>query len=361
MQYIKENGTKIFFMIGVFSFLAVSIPHVGAIFRMYEPIAPGLLDTMWNICSFAAAAGIDVLAGWLTLVMMNKEARGRDKVIIWTFIIALMVFSWYCNWVFDELHSPHPINVWAITIISLPWLGSWTVDQLTPLVVSALPVFIVAYASIAHLVGVKQNVTVISLVDLQQKAAEAQARAQAEVAIIKAQNMVNENKVTTAIDLGKTLWNRAINRGEKASEKDSRKEIQSNSETPQLPPPSFSIVQRNDEDESESEMGDLFPDSDPITDPNIALNNEALDMLKSFPMVASWLSAGRKTLTLKEIVDGSGRSAKTVRNRIAKRVIKPSGRNRDLYLIDSVIKWLKDEPNSKVSGERITVKLVANR
>ena len=254
-----------------------------------------------------------------------------------------------------------PINVWAITIISLPWLGSWTVDQLTPLVVSALPVFIVAYASIAHLVGVKQNVTVISLVDLQQKAAEAQARAQAEVAIIKAQNMVNENKVTTAIDLGKTLWNRAINRGEKASEKDSRKEIQSNSETPQLPPPSFSIVQRNDEDESESEMGDLFPDSDPITDPNIVLNNEELDMLKSFPMVASWLSAGRKTLTLKEIVDGSGRSAKTVRNRIAKRVIKPSGRNRDLYLIDSVIKWLKDEPNSKVSGERITVKLVANR
>src|SRR5260221_3544328 len=215
MQYIKANGTKIIFMIAVFSFLGVSIPHVGAFFGMSEPIAQGTLDTMWNICSFAAAAGIDILAGWLTLVMMNKDARGRDKAIIWTFIIALMVFSWYCNWLFDMLNSPHPVNVWAITAINLPFIGIWTVDQLTPLIVSALPVFIVAYASIAHLVDVKKETPVISLADLKQKAAEAQERAAAQVAIIKAQNMVNEEKATTAIGLGKTLWNKAINRGDK--------------------------------------------------------------------------------------------------------------------------------------------------
>lgn len=215
MAYIKANGTKIIFMIAVFSFLGVSIPHVAAIFRMYEPVAHGTNDIAWNVCSFAAAAGIDILAGWLTLVMMNKDARGRDKAIIWTFIIALMVFSWYCNWLFDELHSPHPINVWAITIISLPWAGSWTVDQLTPLVVSALPVFIVAYASIAHLVGVKNVTPVISLEELKQKAAEAQERADAQVAIIKANNMVNEEKATTAIGFGKTLWNKATNRSSK--------------------------------------------------------------------------------------------------------------------------------------------------
>lgn len=195
MQYIRANGTKIIFMVAVFSFLGVSIPHVAAVFRMYEPVAQGMNDVMWNTCSAAAAAGIDILAGWLTLVMMNKDARGRDKSIIWAFIIALMVFSWYCNWLFDMLHSPHPVNVWAITIINLPWLGAWTVDQLTPLVVSALPVFIVAYASIAHLVETKQVAAPLSLEELQQQAAEAQARAAAQVAIIKSQAQVREESI----------------------------------------------------------------------------------------------------------------------------------------------------------------------
>src|SRR5258708_5580403 len=171
---------------------------------------------MWNICSFAAAAGIDILAGWLTLVMMNKDARGGDKAIIWTFIIALMVFSWYCNWLFDMLNSPHPVNVWAITAINLPFIGVWTVEQLTPIIVSALPVFIVAYASIAHLVDVKK--VSISLAELQAQAAEAQERADAQVAIIKATNMVNEERATTAIGFGKTLWNKATNRSDKAAQ-----------------------------------------------------------------------------------------------------------------------------------------------
>lgn len=330
MQYIKENGTKIFFMIGVFSFLAVSIPHVGAIFRMYEPIAQGPLDAMWNICSFAAAAGIDVLAGWLTLVMMNKEARGRDKVIIWTFIIALMVFSWYCNWLFDELHSPHPINVWAITIISLPWIGSWTVDQLTPLIVSALPVFIVAYASIAHLVGVKQNVAVISLADLQQKAAEAQARAQAEVAIIQAQNMVNENKVSTAIDLGKTLWNKATNNGKKEAPKtDETRGLIADKDTDKIP-----VVKGED--------------NTPKAEDNSDENADKAEQINS----RSKPITGPLSMSVKEAALMLGLSETRVRELKNKKVLHTTPRNNRLLITRSVKEYLKTRQNQEQKEDK---------
>jgi hypothetical protein len=197
LSYIRSNSTKIMFMAAVFSFLAVSIPHVSAIFRVYEPAAQGLIDVAWNLCSVGAATGIDVLAGWLTLVMMSKQASGRDKLIIWTFIIALMVFSWYCNWLFDMMNSPMRVNVWNIVLFNLPFVGVWSVQQLTPLVVSALPVFIVAYASIAHLVGVKQDAVVFTLDDLKQQAKEAEERAQAELTIIAAQAKVIDKKIET--------------------------------------------------------------------------------------------------------------------------------------------------------------------
>jgi hypothetical protein len=208
--YIKENATKLLFMAAVFSFLGVSIPKVAYVFHMYEPQSNGFFGLMWWVFAVLAAAGIDILAGYLTLVMMNKEARNRgDKFTIWVFIITLMGYSWYCNWLFDMKNSPHPIDFWSMGLINLPYFGKWTVDQLTPIIVAALPVFIVAYASIAHLVHVK--VAPISLEELQQKATEAQARAEAQVAIMKAQNMVNEEKAVGVIGVGKKVLKSALN------------------------------------------------------------------------------------------------------------------------------------------------------
>ena len=330
MQYIKENGTKIVFMTAVFSFLAVSVPHVGAIFRMYEPIAQGPSDTMWNICSFAAAAGIDILAGWLTLVMMNKEARGRDKAIIWTFIIALMVFSWYCNWLFDMLHSPHPVNVWTWTVIDLPFIGVWTVEQLTPVIVSALPVFIVAYASIAHLVGIKKETTVISLADLQQKAAEAQARAQAEVAIIKAQNMVNENKVSTAIDLGKTLWNKATNNG--------KKEVLKTDETREQ-------IADKDTEEIPAIKGEGIT---PKTDDSSGENTDKVEKLNS----RSKPTTGPLSMSVKEAALMLGLSETRVRELKNKKVLHTTPRNNRLLITRSVKEYLKTRQNQEQKEDK---------
>jgi hypothetical protein len=206
--YIKENGTRIIFMLAVFSFLAVSIPHVAAIFRIYEPQHDGY-SWLWWTCSLGAAAGIDILAGWLTLVMMSKEVHKFDRGIIWAFIIALMLFSWYCNWLFDMLNNPIPTNVWGSTAIDLPFVGVWTVQQITPLMVSALPVFIIAYASIAHLVGVKKASVVLSLAELKVQAQEASERAAAELTIVTANAKVSDEKIKLRKASAKKLftWN----------------------------------------------------------------------------------------------------------------------------------------------------------
>jgi hypothetical protein len=194
--YLQANGTKILFMAAVFSFLGVSIPKVATIFAIYEPQHDGL-SWMWHGFSIAAAAGIDILAGYLTLIMMSKKTSRRDNVFIWTFIIALVLYSCYCNWLFDMLNNPTPTNVWSMTLIAIPFVGEWTVQDVTPVMVSILPVFIIAYAAIAHLVGVKKEAVTLSLADLKVQAREALERASAELTILTANAQITDKKIET--------------------------------------------------------------------------------------------------------------------------------------------------------------------
>ncbi len=96
------------------------------------------------------------------------------------------------------------------------------------------------------------------------------------------------------------------------------------------------------------------PDTDPLTDPELVLNT---DLLTAYPAIASWLSTGRKTATLEEIAETSNRSVKTVKNRVAKGIVKRSGRNPNLYRIDSVILWLKEEQKSAETVKLLAVKV----
>jgi hypothetical protein len=263
--FIKENATKIIFMAAVFSFLGVSVPKVASVFHIFEPDG-----VMWWIFAYLAAAGIDVLAGYLTLVMMNKETRTRDKIIIWTFIIALMGYSWYCNWLFNLINNPQPGNYWTIHPLGLPV----TLRDLTPIIISALPIFVVAYASIAHLVHVK--VEPISLEELQRQATEAQERALAKVAILDAQNMVNEKRAAGVASLGRSVWKNTFSSGQAAAQGDQVKqsteqsapsveqriEKQGGASSPALPAPPdqhMSPEQRTEHDTGEHEAIERAP------------------------------------------------------------------------------------------------------
>lgn len=150
---LSEKITKGFFWFAFSAFLAMSIPHVAYIFRFYEPGHDGF-DTAWWAVSYGVAVGIDLLICWLSYTRSEQQNESRiDSIITWLFIVLLALLSWYCNWLFAELMTGIP--VWSFV---LP-LG-WTVGSITPIIVSAIPVFMIAYTYMSkRILGAKNAET----------------------------------------------------------------------------------------------------------------------------------------------------------------------------------------------------------
>lgn len=63
------------------------------------------------------------------------------------------------------------------------------------------------------------------------------------------------------------------------------------------------------------------------------------------------LATGRRTATIKEVVEVTGYTEKWIRNRLAKKVLKRCPRNADLILVDSLVTWYQSE--RKARGETV--------
>src|SRR5258708_2322752 len=368
-----DKFTRGFFWFGFCVFLGASIPHIAAFYRHFDPNAtPGSIQdiTDWTI-GYLIAIVIDVTDVLVSVAVMKELNRGTKKHHLlgyWAFIVFVMALSWLINWQYNIVYQTD-----AFAKSDGYQLFSVSVGAINPVIGSAFQLLLLVYTAMAHKFTVQPVKK--SAEQLRQEADELEQLAMQQARIDAVKKMQNDNKVGGILDsLGqakeraKTLFsngqNQAIEPAKTDVEDEPKTEVcdeQNEDELALSHPSSLSLVRSYDEDANGSETEHPFPLSDPITDHDIAFDNGDIDVAIAFPVVASWLSAGRKTVTLKEIVDGSGRSPKTVKNRIAKRVIKPSGRNPDLYLIDSVIKWLKEEPISRGTGEMPAVQLVANR
>lgn len=146
--------TRFIFWIGFTAFLATSIPHVAWLWHLFEGtqstviIVWGLSVDAWWIISYAVAVGIDVLIAWLSFIQtIGDKTAGR---ITWVFIAALAVLSWYANYLYDMAHSPNFTgDIWSIGVLG----GMTTTGYITPIIVSALPVFVVAYTFMLSRMG----------------------------------------------------------------------------------------------------------------------------------------------------------------------------------------------------------------
>ncbi len=197
MQQSKQQvATKVLFWSAFGIFLMVSIPHIAWVFRQYEPQDPGVAGFVWWVLAYGFAIAIDGVIGWLSHIK-SEGTTWKDQGFIWTFIVVLVLMSWYFNWVFSEAHDPSKqvTNVWRYVLTNQLWfLPSLTVGQLTPVVISALPVFIIAYTFILQKVNAMKVAATKSLADLQAEANEAEARAKAEKRIREAQNEQKEKR-----------------------------------------------------------------------------------------------------------------------------------------------------------------------
>lgn len=140
--------TRLFFWFAFIVFLSTSIPHVAWTFHEYEGTGTpalslwGLMIDIWWVLSYLMAISIDALVAWLSFLLSMGKQKGEIG-FMWAAIALLSLFSWFLNWIYAMSHDPASrVNVWGIHIL----MGITTVGYITPVLVSALPVFTVGYA-----------------------------------------------------------------------------------------------------------------------------------------------------------------------------------------------------------------------
>lgn len=164
MTSIKKHLTPVLFAVAYAAFMSVSIPKVGAIFLLYgDSHSP-----VWIAASYGAAITIDTLIGFLTYATTSKKRDPATQVGIWLFVLIFAGYSVYLNWIYDELHLPAATGIW---LLPSP-LPGWNVEQLTTVLVSAIPLGILAFTLIARLIRAESP----SLEALRHEASEASER-----------------------------------------------------------------------------------------------------------------------------------------------------------------------------------------
>ena len=180
----KERVTKGIFWLGFIAFLATSVPHVAWLYHIYEPEN----DVLWWILAYAIAISIDVLIAWLSFVQSAGDRTANG--VTWFFISCLCLLSWYANYLYSIAHSPTPVrDLWGMM---LPFTGMST-GQVTPAIVSALPVFVIAYTFMLHIVNNTAHET------LEQKATRLETTRKARERIREATKGSLTNRVKDAI------------------------------------------------------------------------------------------------------------------------------------------------------------------
>jgi hypothetical protein len=139
--------TKGIFWLAFISLLATTVPHTAWTFHEYETGEATMLNLwftsvdIWWCISFGVAIGIDALIAWLSFVKVLGKSRA-DNNIVWLFIGLLCTLSWYCNYLYAMAHNPvQKIDIWNIQLLG----GLTTTGSITPVIISAIPLFVIAY------------------------------------------------------------------------------------------------------------------------------------------------------------------------------------------------------------------------
>lgn len=133
------------------TYLIASISHVAFVFRLFEPSTPAYINLwvtqidFYQIESYAEAIGIDVVTSLLiTFCLLQKKKQNTALLvfIIVTLVLYSIVFNFAYTSYFNPLVQGH---IWGIRIL----FGLFSLGDILPSMVSAYPLFILAYTLIA--------------------------------------------------------------------------------------------------------------------------------------------------------------------------------------------------------------------
>jgi len=119
-------------------------------------------------------------------------------------VLIFAAYSFYFNWIYDELHLPPASSVWSLPSI----IPGWDVQQLTTLLVSAVPLGILGFTLIARLIREEKHT--VSLNDLRQAAANVQERAALQQVIDTANVGQGTSWAKRRIQAGRAMLNELV-------------------------------------------------------------------------------------------------------------------------------------------------------
>ena len=137
----KQKITTFLFSLALFTFIAISVPHLAWVFHSFEADGTGnsAVNIAWWVLSYCEALSIDVLIFWLTIIQTTEHPARAGTV--WTFTFLLCLWSWYLNYLYTIAHAETGGAMWNRPLFGTPI----TAAVLTPFIVSALPLFILCY------------------------------------------------------------------------------------------------------------------------------------------------------------------------------------------------------------------------
>ena len=191
------------------AFLITSIPHVAWLYHEFERGESSTvfgIDTWW-VLSYMSAIGIDATVACLAY-MLEIGVKKMSAGFIWVFTLLLISLSWYANFLYSMAHNPvQQSDVWGIQVL----FGLTTTGYVTPVVISAAPVFVVAYTFMIQLVGDGNTLT---SEELNKRAIEFENLQVAKERIRNAKRQAAISSITGVFDAGKAVVTHVTNQDE---------------------------------------------------------------------------------------------------------------------------------------------------
>lgn len=277
--------TTILFWIAFIAFLATSLPHVAWLYHLFEPDK----SLAWWVLSYGIAASIDIMLAWLSWSNANSPKRTGKGVTV-AFILALAVLSWYANYLYVLDHQPYQApSIWSID------MGfGLTTGFITPIIVSAIPLFVIGYT---YMLG---QLNAVKSETLEEKAVRLEYEKRFKDRIRQAQKGRFIRVIGESITLAQSELKKVFSDGKTISN---------------LPPK---------------------------TSKQEALSHDTGE-LDTFE--------GRKTATVQELAINYGVSVRLLNNRIADKTIKTAPRNPTLVILSSFHKWFSEQGKNQSEDE----------
>jgi hypothetical protein len=359
-----DKFTRSFFWFGFAVFLSASIPHLAAYFRHFDPNATGWSDIANWIISYLIAVVIDVTDMLVSIAVLKEINRGTPKrrlIGYWAFIVFVMALSWFINWQYDIVYGTQ-----AFARADSQQIFGVLVGSVNPIIGSAFQMLLLVYTAMAHKFAEKPVQKTAE--QLRQEADELEQVAMQQARIDAVKKMQNDNKVDALIDsLGqakeraKTLFSNNQNLAIESTKTEANDEPKTEVSDEQN---EFKTEVSDEQNEFKNGGSNELNDQpeqevpDPHSGEFVALHENILSVLKTYPKIEALLSTGRPTFTLEEVSSATGYGVKLLANRIASRELKHPSRNDKRISKASLLQWLNTAPAVRQNA-RNTGKIVA--